>query len=95
MYTDEQWDNILAFLNDEAEKPEPEGIGKPIELVTEFIDMLRRTEAIKPSIVNTNAAHAREFARLQSDKRANAQAAIDIQDQIDNHPGNSNPPGRP
>lgn len=89
MYTDEEWNNVFAFLNDEAEKPDPDGIGKVIETLDEFVDMIRRTEAIRPNIVNSNSHNARDFARLQADKNSNAQAAVDIQDQIDNHPGNS------
>lgn len=94
-YTEEQWNNVLAFLNDEAEKPKPDGIGKAVETVEEFIQIIRTTEAIKPNIVRSNAHNARDFARLQQDKVNNVQSAIDIQDQIDNHPGNPRRPGRP
>lgn len=91
-YTDAQWDNVIAFLNDEAEKAPPDGIGKIIETTEEFIQMLRTVEAIKTSIVDSNANERREFANLERAKIANADAARVIQDEIDNHPGN---PGRP
>ena len=92
-YTDAQWDNVMAFLQDEAEKAPPEGISKVIETPEEFIQMLRTTEAIKPTIVDREAArHRREFQELQGQKTHLDQAVIDTQDQIDNHPGNPNRP---
>ncbi len=91
-YTDAQWDNVIAFLNDEAEKAPPRGIGKTIDTVEEFIEVIRTVEAIKPIIVSSNASEDREFAQLQQSLITSGQATQDIQDQIDNHPGNpSNP----
>jgi hypothetical protein len=92
-YTDAQWDNVMAFLNDEAEKRPPNGIGKTIDTAEEFVEMLRTVEAIKPTIVSSNANETREFAQLEEQRIINARAAQAIQDQIDNHPGNPNPPG--
>jgi len=91
-YTDAQWDNVMAFLNDEAEKAPPDGIGKTIDTVEEFIEVVRTVEAIKPIIVSSNANETREFAQLEQQRIINARAAQDIQDQIDNHPGNPDPP---
>lgn len=91
-YTDAQWDNVIAFLNDEAEKAPPRGIGKSIDTVEEFVEMLRTVEAIKPVIVSSDASETREFAQLERSLIDSARATQDIQDQIDNHPGNpSNP----
>lgn len=88
MYTDAEWDNVLAFLNNEAEKSEPDGIGKKIETVEEFIDMIRRTEAIKPAIVNSEALkNRRNFDDLTKHKADLDQSVIDVQDELDNHPG--------
>ena len=93
MYTDEEWDNVMAHLNNEAEKAPPEGISKLIETPEEFIGMLRTTEAIKPAIVNSEALkHRREFQELERQKAHVDQAAVDVQDRIDNHPGNPNNP---
>lgn len=92
-YTNEEWDNVMAHLNNEAEKPEPDGIGKLIETPEEFIGMLRTTEAIKPNIVNSEALkHRREFTELERQKSHLDQSVIDAQDLIDNHPGNPNNP---
>ena len=91
MYTDKEWDDVVAFLNDEAEKPSPDGIGKTIETVDELIAVIRTVEAIKPSIVNSNANEAREFGALVSAKALSDQASIDLQVLIDNHPGNPGP----
>ena len=92
-YTDAQWDNVMAFLQDEAEKAPPEGISKVIETPEEFIQMLRITEAIKPSIVDTETLrHRREFEELQRQKAHLDQSVSTTQDQIDNHPGNPNRP---
>ena len=92
-YTDEEWDNVLAFLNEESEKRPPAGIGKVIESVDEFIQMLRITEAIKQNIVDDTALRERrEFQELERHKAALDQSVIDQQERIDNHPGN---PGRP
>ena len=91
-YTDAQWDNVMAFLNDEAEKAPPDGIGKSIDTAEEFVQMLRTTEAIKSAIADSNANRDREFANLERAKVANADAARTIQDQIDNHPGNPRNP---
>lgn len=91
-YTDAQWDNVIAFLNDEAEKAPPNGIGKTIDTVEEFIEVIRTVEAIKQVIVDSNASEAREFAQLERSLITSGRATQDIQDQIDNHPGNpSNP----
>lgn len=93
MYTSEEWDNVLAFLNEEAEKPEPDGIGTRIENTEDFILMLQKTEAIKPNIVNNEALkHRREFSELERQKTHLDQSVIDAQDRIDNHPGNPNTP---
>lgn len=91
-YTDEQWDNVMAFLQDEAEKPAPDGIGKTIDTTEEFVEMLRITEAIRNGIANGNAAEQRDFARVEAAKNAADQSVIDLQDELDNHPGN---PRRP
>jgi hypothetical protein len=90
-YTDDQWNDVMAFLNDEAEKASPRGIGKTIDTVEEFIEVIRIVEAIKPTIVSSNAQETREFKELVSAKAKSDQASIDLQDQIDNHPGNPNP----
>ncbi len=92
-YTDAEWDNVMAFLNTEAEKRPPDGIGKVIETPEEFIQMLRTTEAIKPDIVDSEAArHRREFEELEGQKAHLDRAVVDTQDQIDTHPGNPNRP---
>ena len=91
-YTDAQWDNVMAHLNEEAEKRPPSGIGKPIETADELVTMLRTTEAIKPAIVGDRAQRdRREFRELEGQKAHLDQAVIDTQDQIDNHPGNPGP----
>jgi len=82
-YSDEQWNNVVAFLNDEAEKAPPDGIGKTIDTIEEFIQMVRTVEAIKASIVDSNANRAREFANLERAKAANAKAARAIQDRAE------------
>jgi len=38
---DKVWNDFLAFLNDAAEKPPPDGIGKLIDTVDEFILFIR------------------------------------------------------
>ena len=92
-YTDAQWDNFMAHLNNEAEKPAPDGIGKSIASVEEFVQMLRTTEAIRPALVNNVALkNRREFSELERQKTHLDQSVIDAQDRIDNHPGNPNRP---
>jgi len=83
----------MAFLNQEAEKRPPAGIGKLIESPEEFIGMLRTTEAIKPAIVGDEVLkNRREFTELERQKSHLDQSVIDAQDRIDNHPGNPNNP---
>lgn len=87
-YNDRQWDNVMAFLNDEAEKPEPEGLGHPIQSAEELVQMLRSTEAIKGTIVRSGAGEARDLRRLERQKVIADQRAAELQDEIDNHPAN-------
>lgn len=92
-YTDAEWENVMSFLNTEAERPPPDGIGKVIETPEEFVEMLHTTEAIKPLIVGAqDARDRREFGELQKQKAHLDRAVIDTQDQIDTHPGNPNRP---
>lgn len=92
-YTDAEWENVMSFLQTEAERAPPDGIGKLIETPEEFIEMLRTTEAIKPLIVGAqDARDRREFGELQKQKAHLDRAVIDTQDQIDTHPGNPNIP---
>lgn len=92
-YTDAQWANVLAFLNEEAEKAPPDGIGKKIETTEEFMQVIRITEAITPAIADNEALRLRrEFRDLERGKAELDQSVIDQQDRIDNHPGN---PRRP
>ena len=92
-YTDAQWDNVMHFLNSEAEKRPPAGIGKTIDTADEFVQMLRTSEAIKPAIVGDETLrHRREFTELERQKSNLDQTVIDTQDQIDKHPGNPNNP---
>jgi hypothetical protein len=92
-YTDAEWDNVMHFLNSEAEKRPPDGIGKSIDSAEEFVQMLRTSEAIKPTIVSDEALkNRREFTELERQKLNLDRTVIDTQDQIDNHPGNPNNP---
>ena len=92
-YTDAEWENVMAHLNEEAEKRPPRGIGKPIDTAEEFVQMLRTSEAIKPAIVGDETLrHRREFTELERQKSNLDQTVIDTQDQIDKHPGNPNNP---
>lgn len=92
-YTEAEWNTVLSFLNAEAIKAPPDGIGKTIETTEEFVGMLRTTEAIKPQIVNDSAGkNRREFAALQDHQQELTQTQTDLKDQIDKHPGNPNPP---
>jgi len=92
-YTDAEWDNVMNFLNEEAEKRPPAGIGKTIDTAEEFVQMLRTSEAIKPTIVSDETLkNRREFAELERQKSNLDQTVIDTQDQIDRHPGNPNNP---
>lgn len=79
-YTDSEWNDVLAFLNNNSEFTTPE----------EFIAVIREVEAIKPKIVNSNSHNKRDFSRVQTSKNAADQAVIDLQDELDNHPGNPN-----
>jgi hypothetical protein len=92
-YTDAEWDNVMHFLNSEAEKRPPAGISKTIDTPEEFVQMLRTTEAIKSAIVGDETLkNRREFQELEKQKTRLDEVVIETQDQIDNHPGN---PGRP
>jgi len=92
-YTDAEWENVMSFLNTEAERPAPNGIGKLIETPDEFVEMLHTTEAIKPRIVGAKEARERrEFGELQKQKARLDRSVIDTQKLMDTHPGNPNRP---
>ncbi len=92
-YTDAEWENVMSFLNTEAERPPPNGIGKLIETPEEFVEMLHTAEAIKPVIVGAQAARdRREFGELQKRKANLNRSVIETQKLIDTHPGNPNRP---
>ena len=90
-YTVTEWENVMSFLNTEAERAPPNGIGKLIETHEEFVEMLHTAEAIKPLIVGAQEARdRREFGELQKQKAHLDRSVIDTQKLIDTHPGNPN-----